>query len=152
MGTRSEIQFFSKNDRFQVYKQYDGHVLHTLEELAEFLKWNGDRMDNAAMLISNYILWYRIHVSQLHSEDDGLSIEERFNAPAKSITSSALRFNIHITDVKEYEEIPDIPYIEYFYKVDIDKKEIIIYADKIFTVKFDEINEKLKELKKEYEN
>lgn len=116
MGTRSNVQFKYGNEKYQLYKHWDGYPDYMIPDIAEFIKWNKGRSDDISYTVANYIVWSKLK----HCDDP----KKEFADPNGN---SVLHTGIGLTQVtKDF----DGSYIEWFYVVDLKKQTVSVYNPK----------------------
>lgn len=118
MGTRSNIQFRSNGERYQIYKHWDGYPSGTIPELQQFLKWNEGRNDDISYCVGNYFLFMKmLHAMNVRSTEHNKDILAMFKDP---ISDDLLHTGFGIVEVTN--KVTE----EWLYIVDLDKQTIQI--------------------------
>ena len=124
MSTRSEIQFKSQGQKFQVYHHSDGYPSWMIPHLQAFFKWNDSRNDDISYTVANFILYCKLknafHSLEWTNEREGTktTIEESFNSGETNFSS--FHTGIGVVDVSD--KINE----EWLYIVDLETKTIKI--------------------------
>lgn len=117
MSTRSNVKFIQGKKQFQLYVHWDGYPSSRLPDIGRFLKWNASRNEDISYTTANYVLW-----TKLDTRNKGETIEDTF----ERVDETDLHRGIGLVK-------PCTPaglkgsWIEYFYIVDLDKKNVKCY-------------------------
>jgi len=124
MSTRSEIQFKSHGQKFQVYHHSDGYPSWMIPHLQAFFKWNDSRNDDISYTVANFFLFSKLQNAfrnlEWTNEREGTkkTLEEDFEKSGSNMSS----YHTGCGVASVSDEIRE----EWLYFVDLDAKTIKI--------------------------